>query len=150
MFERGHGDGSTVNVQWIPMNMYETTDALVIVVPMPGVRASDVVIELEGRRLRLHSDLRTPAPKEYMLHEWDYGLFERVVELPHGYGARIAATLGHGQLVVRVARLADPTSDVDGDVRSMHPAEPLSGPMRDGIGGRSHSVGGVLGLVDGG
>ena len=38
------------------------------------------------------------------MHEWDYGGYEREVDLPPGYGRGIEASLGSGQLAIRVLR----------------------------------------------
>ena len=90
--------------QLVPVNMYETTDALVIVAPMPGVSADDVEIEIVGNLVELRAGLRSAAPKDYLLHEWEYGLYERRLELPGSYQGPVTATLGHGQLAVRITR----------------------------------------------
>ena len=56
--------------------------------------------------------LRSSGPREYLLREWEYGGYEREIDLPEGYGSRVEASLTNGQLVVRVLRgpLADPLS----------------------------------------
>jgi HSP20 family molecular chaperone IbpA len=55
------------------------------------------------------------------MHEWDYGDYERTVPLPAMFHGEVSASLGHGQLAVRVARSdgpastdADPTVMTDG------------------------------------
>ena len=71
---------------------------------------------------RLAAQLRAPAPtKHYLMHEWDYGDYERTVPLPAMFHGEVSASLGHGQLAVRVARSdgpastdADPTVMTDG------------------------------------
>jgi len=90
--------------QRLPVNMWETTGAVVVVAPMPAVMADDVDVVLEGRRLTISADCRTEAPKDYLLHEWHYGPYERVVELPEGFGGAAEATFGNGQLALRVER----------------------------------------------
>ena len=90
--------------QTVPVNMYPTTEALVIVAPLPGVMAEDVEIEVEGRRLVVRAAMRTTAPKDYIVHEWHYGPYERAVELPEGFGGEVTASFGNGQLALRVAR----------------------------------------------
>ncbi len=97
--------------QSIPVNMYETTDALVIVAPMPGVSAEDVEVSVDGDTVLLRAALRTAAPKTYLLHEWEYGLYERSVDLPGPYRGPISATLGHGQLAVSLKREGSRASD---------------------------------------
>jgi len=93
--------------QRVPVRMYEAPEALVIVAPMPAVQRSDVHVEKRGNRLRLWAHLRSAAPRDYLLDEWDFGGYEREVEVPDGYGAGIEATLTNGQLVVRLLRGAD-------------------------------------------
>lgn len=90
--------------QQLPVNMYEATDAVVVVAPMPAVMADDIHISLEGRVLSISAECRTEAPKDYLLHEWHYGPYERTVELPEGYGGGGEGSFGNGQLAVRVLR----------------------------------------------
>jgi HSP20 family protein len=91
--------------QRVPVNMYETDDALVIVAPMPGVVAADVEIVVEADQLTLRARLRAPAAtKNYVMHEWDYGDYERSVPLPRVFHGEVTASLGNGQLAVSVGR----------------------------------------------
>ncbi len=96
--------------QRVPVNVYETTAALVIVAPLPAVTASDVSIELRPGRLRFWAHLRSAAPRDYLVHEWDYGGYEREIDLPQGYGGGVEASLANGQIAIRVLRgeSADP------------------------------------------
>lgn len=95
---------ATMRPQSVPVNVYETTGALVIVAPLPAVTADDVNIELRPGRLRLWASLRSAAPREYLVHEWDYGGYEREIDLPDGFGSAVEASLANGQLAVRVLR----------------------------------------------
>ena len=90
--------------QSVPVNVYETTAALVIVAPLPAVTADDVTIELRPGTLRFWAHLRSAAPREYLVHEWDYGGYEREVALPDGYGGAVEASLANGQIAIRVLR----------------------------------------------
>jgi HSP20 family molecular chaperone IbpA len=90
--------------QEVPVNMYETSDALVIVAPLPAVQPDDVAIDLWPGRLRITASLRSAAPKDYLVHEWDYGGYERELDLPEGWGGSVEASLANGQLAVRVLR----------------------------------------------
>jgi HSP20 family molecular chaperone IbpA len=90
--------------QRVPVNMYEAPEALVIVAPFAAVTADDVTVELRDGNLRFFARLRSAAPREHILREWDYGGYERELELPEGFGAGVEATLANGQLVVRVRR----------------------------------------------
>jgi HSP20 family molecular chaperone IbpA len=94
----------TMRSQSVPVNVYETTGALVVVSPLPAVKAEDVTIELRPGTLRFWARLRSAPPREYLTHEWEYGGYEREVEVPEGYGGGVEATLANGQLAIRVLR----------------------------------------------
>lgn len=96
--------------QSVPVNVFETTGALVIVAPLPAVSPEDVHLELRGRCLRIWAHLRSAAPREYLIHEWHYGGYEREVDIPPGYGSAVEASLANGQLAIRVLR-GDPAQD---------------------------------------
>jgi HSP20 family molecular chaperone IbpA len=95
---------ASMRTQTVPINIFEAPEALVVVAPLPAVTADDVQIELRGRQLRFWAHLRTAAPREYLVREWDYGGYEREVDLPPGFGSSIEASLGNGQLAIRVLR----------------------------------------------
>jgi len=96
--------------QTVPVNVFETSEALVVVAPLPAVTPEDVKIERRGRALRIWAHVRSAAPRDYLVHEWDYGGYERELQLPEGFGGDIEAVLGNGQLAVRVRR-GDDTVD---------------------------------------
>jgi HSP20 family molecular chaperone IbpA len=95
---------ATMKAQRVPVNVYETSSSLVIVAPLPAVTADDVKIELRPGTLRFWASLRSAGPREYVVHEWDYGGYEREIELPDGYGSGVEASLANGQLAIRVLR----------------------------------------------
>jgi HSP20 family protein len=99
--DAGEVGGETMRV---PVNVYEAETALVIVAPLPGVMPDDVAVSVDGRTVTITADMRSPAPKEYLLHEWHYGPFERTLEIPEGYGADAKASFGNGQLAVSLGR----------------------------------------------
>jgi HSP20 family molecular chaperone IbpA len=68
------------------------------------VTPSDVTIELKPDRVRFWARLRSAGPREYLVHEWEYGGYEREIEVPSGYGGAVEASVTNGQLVVRVLR----------------------------------------------
>ncbi len=90
--------------QSVPINMYEASEALVVVAPLPAVTPDDVTVELRPGVLRFWAPLRSAGPREYLIQEWDYGGYERSIELPEGFGGGVEASLQNGQLVVRVLR----------------------------------------------
>ena len=88
--------------QRVPVNAYTTSAAFVIIAPIPGVADSDVSVELTADHVRFWAALRSSGPRDFLLHEWEYGGYERAVDLPPGYGSDVEASLTNGQLVVRV------------------------------------------------
>ncbi|MCU1494990.1 MAG: hypothetical protein JWO62_2754 [Acidimicrobiaceae bacterium] len=94
----------TMRMQTVPVNVYESTGALVIVAPMPAVTPDDVTVELRASTVHFYALLRSAGPRTYLVHEWEYGGFEREVDLPDGFGSGVEASLANGQLVVRVLR----------------------------------------------
>jgi HSP20 family molecular chaperone IbpA len=95
---------ATMRAQRVPVNVYETPAALVVVAPLPAVQADDVTIELRPGTLRFWAHLRSAGPREYLTQEWDYGGYEREVEVPDGFGGSVEASLANGQLAIRVLR----------------------------------------------
>jgi HSP20 family molecular chaperone IbpA len=104
--------------QPVPVNVYETSNALVIVAALPAVTADDVTIELRPGCLRFWAHLRSAAPREYLIHEWDYGGYERELDLPAGFGRGVEASLANGQLAIRVLR-GEPGQEL-----TIHPSTP--------------------------
>jgi HSP20 family molecular chaperone IbpA len=103
--------------QPVPVNVYEASEALVVVAPLPSVSADDVTIELRPGMLRFWAHLRSSGPREYLVHEWEYGGFEREIELPEGYGGGVEASLAKGQIAIRVLR------GEAGELVTIHPTE---------------------------
>ena len=99
--QAGEVGGETMGV---PVNVYQAEEALVVIAPLPGVMPEDIDVAVDGNRLRIGAAMRSPAAKDYLVHEWHYGPYERVVELPEGFGGGGTATLGNGQLAIRLIR----------------------------------------------
>ena len=95
---------ASMTPQRVPVNVHETTEALVIVAPLPAVTAKDVTVELKPGAVRFWASLRSAGPRDYLVHEWHYGGYEREVELPAGFGGGVEAMLANGQLAIRVLR----------------------------------------------
>jgi HSP20 family molecular chaperone IbpA len=94
----------TMKPQWFPVNAHEAPGAFVVVAPLPAVTPDDVTIELRPCTLHIFARLRSSGPREYVLHEWEYGGYEREIDLPQVFGGGLEASLTNGQLVVRVLR----------------------------------------------
>ena len=97
----GESGGETMRV---PVNMYEAEEALVVIAPLPGVMPGDITVAVEGGELHIAAAMRSAAPKEYLVHEWHYGPFERTLALPDGFGGGGTASYGNGQLAIRLMR----------------------------------------------
>ena len=76
---------ATMRTQTVPVNMFETDGALVVGAPLPAVMPDDVTIELAGATLRFWAHRGRAAPRNYLVHEWDYGCYERELQLPIGH-----------------------------------------------------------------
>jgi HSP20 family molecular chaperone IbpA len=94
----------TYDPQRVPVNMYETEGALVLVMPLPGVMADDVSIDIEAGRVHVNAAQRSAAEKDYITHEWHYGPYERMVSVPPGFDGQALATFGNGQLAIHLGR----------------------------------------------
>ena len=90
--------------QGVPVNMYEADQALVLVAALPGVMPDDITVSVKGTTATIRAGMRTPATKDYLLHEWHYGPFERTVDIPDGFAGGAEASFGNGQLAVRILR----------------------------------------------
>jgi HSP20 family molecular chaperone IbpA len=106
---------TTMRPQSVPVNVYETPAALVILAPLPAVTAEDVTVEVRPGSVRFWARLRSAGRRDYLIREWEYGGYEREIELPDGYGQAVEATLTNGQIAIRVLR-----GDVT-DGLSIHP-----------------------------
>jgi len=77
---------SLVHVLWKPKaDVYETLDALVIEVELPGVTEKKIGLEVKGREVRIYGERRLEKDvqgTEYHLLERSYGPFARKFLLP--------------------------------------------------------------------
>ena len=110
---------ATMKPQSVPVNMYVTGEAVVVVAPLPAVQPTDVTVEIRNGCLRFWARVRSSGTREYLLREWEYGGYERELELPKGFGAGVEATLANGQLAVRVLK-----GDAPAEVIAASPTTP--------------------------
>ena len=91
--------------QEVPVNMYEADEAYVVIAPLPGVMPDDIEVHIDGNDACHHSaEMRTPAIKAYLIHEWHYGPYERVVDMPDDCTGEFETSFGNGQLAVRAVQ----------------------------------------------
>jgi HSP20 family molecular chaperone IbpA len=100
---------ATMQAQRVPVNVYESAGAVVVVAPLPAVTVNDVTVELDRGTLRFWAHLRSAAPREYLVREWEYGGYASEIDIPDGYGSGLEASLANGQLAIRVLR-GEPSS----------------------------------------
>jgi HSP20 family protein len=100
----GEALDTATHPQSVPVNVYATDDALVVVAPMPGVMPDDIEVRVRPGRLTISAGMRTAAPKDYLVHEWHYGPYHRELDIPDRFGGEVAASFGNGQLAVHLGR----------------------------------------------
>jgi HSP20 family protein len=109
-FGQDGGNGGTgVTTTWEPpVDIYETDDALVLEVELPGVSTDAVSVELHEHILRLSGErTREPAVKggQYQREEGRYGAFQRAFRMPTIVDqAKIQATYKNGVLALRLPK----------------------------------------------
>jgi HSP20 family protein len=107
-FDESSRSGLTPSA-WRPMtDIYETKDAYVFKVELPGFRKEDVKVEFSGETLTLRGERKQEEEtKNESCHrlERSYGMFERSFTIPKNVDARkIDASLKDGILVLTVPK----------------------------------------------
>lgn len=104
-----------------PVDLYETGDAVVLEMVVPGVRAEDLDINIEGRKLVISGSSKPEelkgqdaektddgSDRRYWLKDIAYGEFSRTVKVPQGVDAgAIDANLENGILRVTMPKAAE-------------------------------------------
>ena len=92
----------------VPVNLYENERELLVAAPMPGVEPEDIQVDVSAdRRLTLRDKQHGPGQEriEYLVREWSYGPFERVIDLPGDVDApRANLSFGNGVLMVALPK----------------------------------------------
>lgn len=92
-----------------PINIFRSTDGLVIRAELPDVRPEDVSLTVERRQLTLTGERRPPdaSRKGYHRRERPWGKFSRTVHLPDDLDLeKVDARCRNGVLTVSVAAAA--------------------------------------------
>lgn len=95
--------------RWLPaMDLYETDDAYVLKVDLPGLSEKDVSIEVENGVLTVSGERRSEREERrdgWLRAERAFGRFSRSLTLPEGVDpSRITAEFDKGVLTVRVPK----------------------------------------------
>jgi HSP20 family protein len=89
-----------------PMDVVSEADAITLVMDVPGVKADEVEIELDGNTLTVRGERRPPYTDEDGRAEQlerPFGAFARTVRLPDEIDPdRIEATASHGVLTLQI------------------------------------------------
>jgi HSP20 family protein len=96
------GDG-----QLVPVDVYQTIDAVFIEAVLPGVKPEEVEITVEGNTLSISGDTSSmiPAREGLLLQEIRRGRFVRTLNLPEGLEPdEAAATFEDGILTLRIPK----------------------------------------------
>jgi HSP20 family protein len=109
-FGRGGGEeGGWMTGTWTPpVEIYDTDDALMVRVELPGVAKEDVHVELHENTLTLRGE-RKPDPQvkagQYYRQERMYGPFQRTFRLPTPVDTEnVQATSRDGLLELRLPK----------------------------------------------
>ncbi|HYE64643.1 MAG TPA: Hsp20/alpha crystallin family protein [Pyrinomonadaceae bacterium] len=95
-----------------PVDLCEVSDAIIVRVELPGVRAEQIKVGLTNTQLRICGEKKKRAPRSrvisHLCSERSYGNFSRVVTLRWAVDVRNAtAELTDGVLVVRLPKRKD-------------------------------------------
>ncbi len=90
------------------LNVFATKDGTVIVrAEVPGIRAEDVHVEVEARRLTISGERKSDAPADGSVHrrERGHGKFSRTIQLPPDLATDEAkATVRNGLLTLTIPK----------------------------------------------
>ena len=99
------------NVIAPPLDVEETTDEIVVITALPGMKADDVDITITGQALTIQGEFRPADATEngqYLHQERRFGSFSRTLQLPvrvQGEAAR--ASFADGVLTLRIPKAED-------------------------------------------
>jgi HSP20 family protein len=110
---RGHGAAEVAGTWEPPVDVYETDDAIVLQVELPGVSKDAVNVELHEHTLRLSGERTRESAGtggQYRREEGRYGAFQRAFRMPTIVDeAKIQATYTDGVLALRLPKQATAT-----------------------------------------
>lgn len=95
----------------VAMDLYETDDAIVLELGVPGLSKDRLDVSVEGRQLTVRAELPTPPEDEsrrYWMRTLPRGAFTRSVRLPVGVDTEnIDARVHTGMLTLRMPKAAE-------------------------------------------
>ena len=95
----------------VAMDLYETDEALVLELGVPGLTAEAIDVAVEGRQLTVRAELPAAPAEEarrYWVRTMPRGAFTRSVRLPSGVDTEaIDARVQAGMLTLRMPKVAE-------------------------------------------
>ncbi len=93
----------------LPIDVYETRDAVIVRAALPGARPDDIDITVTGDKLTLRAEVREALPggpeAQRRQREHRYGLFTRSLTLPAEVQSdRVEAAFEHGMLTLTMPK----------------------------------------------
>ncbi len=113
LFEEAFGESfrATAPVYVAPADLYETDEALVLEMAVPGLSPEDLEVSLEGNKLTVRGQVRPQegaVPRRYYLQELAHGAFVRTFALPVEVSAEEAkAEFKNGILRLTMPKVAE-------------------------------------------
>ncbi len=105
------GTGNSATRMPLPLDVYATSDEVVIIAAAPGMRPEDLEVTINQGTVTLSGQMRDAASAEeakgatWYLHELPHGTFRRSVTLPIEVdGSQAEATFEHGVLRLRLPK----------------------------------------------
>jgi HSP20 family protein len=94
-----------------PASLWEDENSVYVELELPGVKAEQVDITIDGNQLRIKAERKAPEPQpKYSHQERVYGQLERAVVLPETANPdAVEATLTDGVLHVKIAKRPEAT-----------------------------------------
>ncbi|AFV75485.1 molecular chaperone (small heat shock protein) [Thermus oshimai JL-2] len=112
LFEETLGDLARPAVAYVaPADLYETDEALILEMAVPGLSPEDLEVSLEGNKLTVRGQVRLSTDEKarrYYLQEMAHGSFVRTFALPVEVDASGAkAEFRHGILRLTMPKVAE-------------------------------------------
>ena len=102
---------SSVGTNYLPLDIYETADDIVVRAVVPGVSADGIDIQFQGGVLTLRAkteEQEIPEGSTWLVHEVTPGEYIRQVTLPRSIDAdKAGTTFEHGVLTLTLPKTAD-------------------------------------------
>ncbi len=92
----------------LPVDLFETPDAVVVRTALPGLRPEEIDITITEKTLTIKAEHKTeeePREERYLLREWSQGRVGRIIALPDGLDTdKAEASYEHGVLTVQLPK----------------------------------------------